>query len=192
MFQDADGFAYDEKAYPKAVGVRRIDACERLENARHLVSCDADSVVIHVNTDLVAGVTAAQKNSATGLGVLDGIADQVAQDSTEKQCIALNRCARGYYSKLDSPFQGHILVFVAGSPQQWCNPHGRELDLLGVLAKPKRSEQLVELIVQAINGVLAGTQEAQLGVGSNAEPEALVSALYGLKRLPQVVSGYGK
>ena len=51
---------------------------------------------------VLAGVTATEENAATGLCVLDGVATQVAQNSTEKQRIALNRGAGRDRTNADS------------------------------------------------------------------------------------------
>jgi hypothetical protein len=80
--------AHDEEADAQAIVSRGMETSECLEHSRNLVPGDTDSGVIHVNTDVRANVTAADENAAPGLRVLDGVADQVSQNGTEKQRIA--------------------------------------------------------------------------------------------------------
>jgi hypothetical protein len=91
--QYADCLAHDEEPDAETIAPRTINTGEGLEHSRHLVRGNTDSGVMHVNTDALVGVTATDENAATGLCVFDGVADQVAQNGTEKQRIALNRGA---------------------------------------------------------------------------------------------------
>ena len=100
--QDSDRLAHDEEADAETIASSRIKTREGLEHPRHLVPGHTDSGVIHVNTDVLVGVTATDENAATGLCVFDGVADQVAQNGTEKQCIALNRRAGRDRTNADS------------------------------------------------------------------------------------------
>ena len=100
--QNSDSLAHDEEADAQTVASRRTKTGEGMEHSRQLVFGDTDSGVIHVNTDALAGVTATEEDAATGLRVLDSVADQVAQNGTEKQCIALNRRAGRDRTNADS------------------------------------------------------------------------------------------
>jgi hypothetical protein len=91
--QDSDRLANDEEADAQTIASLRIKTGEGLKYSGHLVPGDTDSGVIDINTDALAGVTATDENVATGLCVFDGVANQVAQNGTEKQRIALNRGA---------------------------------------------------------------------------------------------------
>jgi hypothetical protein len=102
MPQDVDGLAHNEEAYPDAVASCGIKTGKGLENPRHLVHGDADSGVIYVNAHPIAGVAATEENAASRLSVFDGVAYQVAQDGTEQQRIALDRCVGWDHTKLDS------------------------------------------------------------------------------------------
>jgi hypothetical protein len=76
--------------------------------------------------------------------------------------------------------------------KQGPNPHRHQLHALGVLAEPKGGEQLIKLILQPIDGVLAELQQTQLGFRSNAKTQKLVRALDDLKWLPEIVTRYRK
>ena len=65
--QDSDRLAHDEEADAETIASRRIKTREGLEHPRHLVPGHTDSGVIHVNTDVLVGVTATDENAATGL-----------------------------------------------------------------------------------------------------------------------------
>ena len=91
--QNSDSLAHDEEADAQTVASRRTKTGEGMEHSGQLVLGDTDSGVIHVNTDALAGVTATEEDAATRLRVLDSVADQVAQNGTEKQRVALNRGA---------------------------------------------------------------------------------------------------
>jgi hypothetical protein len=100
--QNSDRLAHDEEANAQTIASRRIKPGEGFEHSRHLVPGYADSSVIHVNADPLVGVPATDENAATRLCVFDGIADQVAQNGTEKQSIALNRSASRDRTNADS------------------------------------------------------------------------------------------
>jgi hypothetical protein len=100
--QNSDRLAHDEEANAQTIASRRIKTGEGLEHSRHLVPGYTDSSVIHVNADPLVGVPATDENAATRLCVFDGIADQVAQNGTEKQSIALNRSASRDRTNADS------------------------------------------------------------------------------------------
>jgi hypothetical protein len=102
MPENADGLAHDEEANAQTVASRRIETCERLENPGHFVPCDTDPSVIHVDADALADVTATEENAATGLRVLDRVANQVAQDGAEKKQVAVNRGGGLDYTNADS------------------------------------------------------------------------------------------
>src|SRR4029077_2154844 len=102
MSQNSDRLAHDEEADAQTVVSRRINAGKRLKHSRNLVAGDTDSRVIHVNTDVHTSVTASDEDTATRLRVLDGIADQVAQNGAEKQRVALNRGAGRDHTNADS------------------------------------------------------------------------------------------
>jgi hypothetical protein len=91
--QNSDSLAHDEEADAQTIASRRTKTGEGMEHSGQLVLGDTDSGVIHVNTDALAGVTATEEDAATGLRVLDSVADQVAQNGTEKQRVALDRGA---------------------------------------------------------------------------------------------------
>jgi len=123
--QDSDRLAHDEEADSETVASRRIKTGEGLERPRHLVPGHTDSGVIHVNTDALVGVTATDENAATGLCVFDGVADQVAQNGTEKQCIALNRRAGRDRTNADSVCLSCNFALVGSLLQQRPDPHWR-------------------------------------------------------------------
>ena len=100
--QDSDRLAHDEEADAETIASPRIKMGESLEHPRHLVPGHTDSGGIHVNTDALVGVTATDEDAATRLCVFDGVADQVAQNGTGKQCIALNRRAGRDRTNADS------------------------------------------------------------------------------------------
>jgi len=123
--QNSDSLAHDEEADAQAVASRRTKTGEGMEHSGQLVLSDTDSGVIHVNTDAVAGVTATKEDAATGLRVLDSVADQVAQNGAEKQRVALDRgTGRGHANADPLPLSRNCIL-ASNLLQQGADPHRR-------------------------------------------------------------------
>jgi hypothetical protein len=70
-------------------------------------------------------VTATEEDAATGLRVLDSVADQVAQNGTEKQCVALDRGAGRGRANADTLPLGRNCILASSLLQQGPDPHRR-------------------------------------------------------------------
>jgi hypothetical protein len=77
--QNSDRLAHDEEPDAQAVTPCGIKPGESLEDLRDLFASDSNARVIHINPDTRTEVPATKKDATSGLGVLDCIADQIAQ-----------------------------------------------------------------------------------------------------------------
>ena len=123
MPQYADGLAHDKEADAQTVALGRFQASKRLKDSWHLISRDANSSIVHVDTDALAGATATKKNATAGLCVFDGIANQVAQDGAEEQRVAANRSAGLNNANADPSLQSSNLVFATYLSKQGLDWH---------------------------------------------------------------------
>lgn len=137
MSEYSDRLAHDEESDAETIASRGIKTGEGLGHSGHLVPGDTDSGVIHVNTDALAGMTATEENAAARLSVLDGVADQVAQNCTEKHGVALNRGAGRGRTNVEPLLLSCDFVLVSSMLQQGAYPHRRWLYPVGVRAELK-------------------------------------------------------
>jgi hypothetical protein len=105
-----------------------------------LVRSDANSSVIQVNTNVLTDMAATEENTPTGLGVFDGVANQVAQNSAEKQRIAVYCGGGRNRPNANSRFQSRNLILMTSSSKQGLKWNRRQRYSLGVLAEPDSGE----------------------------------------------------
>src|ERR1700758_4990660 len=86
-------------------------------------------------------------------------------------------------------FQRCGFVLATRLPQDLINAHGPEFHSRSAFCKPQRRLQLLELVFEPVDRVLARLQEPSLQPCPMSEPEKLVSTLNDLQRLPQVMRG---
>jgi hypothetical protein len=137
-------------------------------------------------------VPAAKKDATSRLGVLDCIADQVAQGGAEKQAIAQYRGIAGNHVDAYAPAQRSLFVLTASLPQDLIDAHRRQLQAPRRFPDSQRSQDLLQLLLEPVDGVLTGPQISKFGARSDSKPKELVSALNDLEWLPEIVPGYGE
>src|SRR3954447_4571082 len=73
---------------PKALRARRIQSKKRLENALQLIRGNALARVVNLDANAGSEPSAADENTPTGRGMVDGVASQIAQDPTQQHGLA--------------------------------------------------------------------------------------------------------
>jgi len=91
MSKYRDGLAHDEQAHPVAVVWTVFRKCKGVEDTRHPVFSYTDPGVTDFDTNTVAGTTAAYENVTSWVCVFHRVVDEIAENSTQEQRVALNR-----------------------------------------------------------------------------------------------------
>src|SRR5581483_564409 len=162
------GLANDEQADAKAIASFRVEASKRFEQAWHSCVDDPDPGIEHVDSHARSEATATEKYPPTGIGVLDGVAHQVAENNAEQQRIAENGCSRPHYTNADLFPRGSFQALTTGLPQQGGDTNGAELNFPGAVMKKKSAQQIPELLVDAVYRGLTQLEQLQFGFGTNA------------------------
>jgi hypothetical protein len=137
-------------------------------------------------------VPATKKDSTSWLGVLDCIADQIAQGGAKEQAIAQYEGVGGDHVDAYALAPRSLLVLAASLPQDLINAHGPQFGSLRVFSDAQRSQKLLELLLKPVDRIQTGPQISQLGTRSDPKPKELASTLDDLEWLAQIVPGYGK
>jgi hypothetical protein len=95
MAQNSDRLAHDEEPDTQSITSCGIKAGESLEYLRHLFARNSNAGIVNVDPDTRRVMPATKKNATSFLGVLDCIADQIAERSAKEQAIAQYRGVAG-------------------------------------------------------------------------------------------------
>jgi hypothetical protein len=190
--QNSERLAHDEETDAQTVALGGVKASESLEDFRNLVTRNSSARVVHVDPDAQTGMPAANKDAASRLGVLDRIADQIAQGGAKKQAFAQYRGVAGNHVDAYALAQRSLLILAASLPEHLMDAYRHELEALRRFSDAQRSQDLLQLILEPVDRVLTGPQTSQFGARSDSEPKEFVSALDDLERLPKIVTGYGE
>src|SRR6516165_8021269 len=106
MSEHADCLAYDEEADAEPVAPLMVKTGEGVEDFLHFLFRDAAALIEDVDADVATHMAAAHEDATAGLGIFDGVADQVTEHGAEKQGIAHDRCTGRNGPDLDSLSQG--------------------------------------------------------------------------------------
>ncbi|WGD50305.1 hypothetical protein QA641_32585 [Bradyrhizobium sp. CB1650] len=106
-----------EQADAKALTPFGIEARKSLKNVREFVARNSSASIIHVDPDRRAVVPAADENATSRLRVLDCVADQIAQRSTEEQVVTQNRSITWNYPHAYALGQYRMSVLAPSLPQ---------------------------------------------------------------------------
>jgi hypothetical protein len=165
---------------------------EGLEYRWNLFTRNSNTSVVHIDPNPKAGVPAANKDATSRLGVLDCIADQIAQRGAKKQPVAQYRGVARNHAHDYALAQRNRFALSASLPQDLVDAYRPELEVPSTFSDAQRSQDLLQLILKSIDRVLTGPQTSQFGARSDSKPKEFVSALNGLEWLPEVVPGYGE
>jgi hypothetical protein len=102
------------------------------------------------------------KNAPSGLCVSYGIGQQILKNAIEQHRIAHHIGIRCHCSKIDSPLNGGIFVFVSEPPEQRPNSDRGDLQRIGAFGQVKGIHQTIELFGQLCNGPLSSVQPCLL------------------------------
>jgi hypothetical protein len=190
--QNSDRLAHDEEPDAQAVTPCGIKPGESLEDLRDLFASDSNARVIHIDPGTRTEVPATKKDATSGLGVLDCIADQIAQGGAEQQVVTQYRGVAGNHVDTYALAQRSLFVLPASLPQDLMDAHWRELETPRTFSDAQRGQDLLQLLPEPVDRALTGPQRSQFGARSDSKPKEFVSALNDLEWLPEIVPGYGK
>jgi hypothetical protein len=190
--QNSERVAHDEETDAQTVASCGIKPGEGLEDSWNFLTRNSSARVVHIDPDSRTGVPAANKDATSRLGVLDGIADQIAQGGAEKQAIAQYGGVAGNHLDAYALAQRGLFVLAASLPQHLLDAHRRQLEAPRRFSDAQRSQDLLQLLLKPVDGVLTGPQTSQFGARSDSKCKEFVSALNDLEWLPEIVPGYGE
>jgi hypothetical protein len=110
-------------------------------------------------------VPAANKDATSWLGVLDCIADQIAQGGAEKQAIAQYRGVAGNHVDAYALAQRSLFVLAASLPQDLVDAYRCELEAPRAFSDAQRSQDLLQLLLKPVDSVLTGPQKVRSSFG---------------------------
>jgi hypothetical protein len=190
--QNSERLAHDEETDAQTVALCGIKSGESLEDLRNLFTRDSSARVVHVDPDTQTGVPAAKKDTTSWSGVLDCIADQIAQGGAKKQAIAQYRGVAGNLVNAYALAQRSLPVLAASLPEHLMDAYRRQLETSPAFSDAQRSQNLFQLLLEPVDRILTGSQRSQFGARSNSKPKKFVSALHDLQWLAEIVPGYGE
>ena len=88
MTEQIDGTPDHEQPETEAVGLRRVQAVERLKHRRELVGRHADAGVMDLDAQLRAAPSAPDEDAPVPVRVFQGVAGEVAHNSLQQDFIA--------------------------------------------------------------------------------------------------------
>jgi hypothetical protein len=192
MSEKICGFANDKEADAKAVAPFWMEAGEGIKQSRLHRIGDANAGVEHVDSHGRADTAATDKYPPTAIGILDGVAHQVAENNAEKQRITENGCSRPNDANGDVFAGGGFSILMTGLPQQGIDGDGPKLNPPNPVVKKKSGQQLFELLGHPVNCGLTQFEQLQLRFGANAATERVVRVLHHLERLSEIVRRGGQ
>jgi hypothetical protein len=190
--ENSERLTHDEETDAQTVASCGIQPGKGLEDFRNLLTRNSSARVVHIDPDSRTGVPAANKDATSRLGVLDCIADQIAQGGPEKQAIAQYRGVAGNHVDAYALAQRSLFVLAASLPQHLLDAYRRQLEAPRKFSDAQRSQDLLQLLLKPVDGVLTGPQTSEFGARSDPKRKEFVSALDDLEWLPEIVSGYGE
>jgi len=119
--QELDCLAHKEKTDPEAIALQGIKADESVKDRRRLLLRNADPGIVHVDSDIRAAAPAAEQNTTSRFGVLDRIADQIAQDGSKQEVVAQYQRIRCHRTNNYAVICRHIFVIAPRAPEQLIN-----------------------------------------------------------------------
>jgi hypothetical protein len=190
--QNSERLAHDEETDAQTVALGGVKASESLEDFRNLVTRNSSARVVHVDPDAQTGMPAANKDAASRLGVLDRIADQIAQGGAKKQAFAQYRGVTGNHMDAYALAQRSLMILAVSLPEHLMDAYRRQLKTPRTFSDAQRGQDLLQLLLKSVDRPLTGPQTSQFGARSDSKPKEFVSALNDLEWLPEIVPGYGE
>jgi hypothetical protein len=169
MAKNSERLAHDEETDTQAIAFCGIQLGECFEDLRNLPIGDSGARVVHIDADSGTGVPAAKQDATSRFGILNCIADQIAQGGAQKQAVAQYRGAAGNHVDAYALAERSLFVLPAGLPQGLLDAYRHQIETSGAFSEAHRSQDLLQLFPEPVDRILTGSQGSQFGVRSDSQ-----------------------
>jgi hypothetical protein len=182
----------NKQTQSEPVRTGRLEAVKRFKDIFQMLWSDADSGIVNLNPNTWADPTAPDKNPTAPFRKLYRVAHEVADDAWQQNWLARDHRAGCDHTQLNASLVGDFRDIPLDRRKRWAELNRNQKQLRGFLVDVQCSDDLVHLIRNLHDGMLAESNALAVDIIRGAGQEKMVTAQYYLQVLTKVVTRHGQ